>query len=60
LSNENSKLYTNDKSSYLTNNTVPSGGLGPIVGGSALFIRTRNTCRPCLLRRLRGLKHRLP
>jgi len=26
LSNENSKLYTNEKSSYLTNNTVPSGG----------------------------------
>jgi len=26
LSNENSKLCTSEKSNYLTNNTVPSGG----------------------------------
>jgi len=32
LSNENSKLYTNEKSSYLTNNTVPSGGPLPNCG----------------------------
>jgi len=35
-------------------------GLGPIVGRSVLFIGPCNTCcGPCLLRRLRGLKHRL-
>jgi len=31
------------------------GGLGPIVGRSALFIGPRNTCGPCLLRRWRGI-----
>jgi len=35
-------------------------GLSPIVGRLTLFIGQRNTfCGPCLLRRLRGLKHRL-
>jgi len=57
------KLYTNEKSSYLRNSLTMCTvvGLGPIVGCSALFIGPRNTCcyGPCLLRRLRGIKHRL-
>jgi len=54
------KLYTDKKFSCLTNITAPSEGLGPIIGCSALFIGPRNTCcGPCLLRRLRGIKHRL-
>jgi len=58
FSNVNSKIYTNEKPSYLTNNTVPSGGLGPIEGRSAFFIGPRNTCcGPYLLRRLCGIKH---
>jgi len=45
----------------VTNNTVPSGGLGPIVGCSELFIGPLNTCYcgPCLLRRLLAVRHRL-
>jgi len=37
----------------------PVVGLGLIVGRLALFIGTHNTCfyGPCLLRRLRGIKH---
>jgi len=55
------KLYTNEKFCCLTNNTVPSGGLDPIIGCSALFIGPRNTCccGLCLLCRLRGIRHRL-
>jgi len=51
--------YTIEKSSY-SNNSVPSVGLGPLVGRSALFIGPCNTfCGPCLLHWLRGIKHRL-
>jgi len=56
------KLYTNEKYSYLTNNLTMCTlvGLGPIFGRSALFIGPRNTCYgPCLLRRLREIKHRI-
>jgi len=37
LSNENSKLYTNEKSSRLTDNTVPSGGPRPNCGLFSTF-----------------------
>jgi len=37
LSNENSKLYTNEKPSYLTNNTVPRGGPRPNFGPFSSF-----------------------
>jgi len=37
LSNENSKVYTDEKSSYLTNNTVPDGGLRPNCGLLSTF-----------------------
>jgi len=37
LSNENSKLYTNENSSYLTNNTVTSGGYWPNWGPFSTF-----------------------
>jgi len=57
------KLYTNEKSSYLTNSLTMCTvvGLRPIVDGSALFIGPRNTCcyGPCLLRRLHEIKHKL-
>ena len=53
--------FTPMRNCCLTNNTVPSGGLGPIIGCSTLFIGPRNTCccGPCLLRGLRGIKHRV-
>jgi len=44
LSNENSKIYANEKSSYLTITLCPVADLGPIMGLSALFIGRRNTC----------------
>jgi len=37
LSYENSKLYTNEKASYLTNNTVPRGGPRPNCGLFSTF-----------------------
>jgi len=55
------KLYTNEKSSYLTNSLTMCTvvGLGPVVGRSALFVGSRKTCcyGPCLLRRLHEIKH---
>jgi len=37
LSNENSKIYANEKSNYLTINTVPSGGPRPNYGPFSAF-----------------------
>jgi len=37
LSNENSKIYTNEKASYLTNKPVPSGGPRPSFGLFSTF-----------------------
>jgi len=38
LSNENSKLYTNENSSYLTNISVPSGGSRASCGPFSTFL----------------------
>jgi len=44
LINENSKLYTNEKSSYLTNNTVPSGGPRSNCGSFSTFYWAAQLC----------------
>jgi len=55
----NTRNFTPMRNPVVWQTTLPSSDLGPIVGRSELFIVPRNTCccGPCLLRRLRGMKH---
>jgi len=71
LSNEDSTLYINEKSSYLTNNTVrqwsancgPRPNCGPFstfyCAALHLLLWAVWHVRAKVLRRLRGIKHRL-